>query len=322
VKVTRFTAVPGRAAAGAPVTLKWTAQQAVRLELNDGSGGPPQDVTSSSQSVVNPTVTTVYTLTAFAKDGRTPGSASAIAVARVAPPTVVTSFTATPDSIEQGSPSTLRWDGNATSWAINDGTAPTNLGPMKVLQVQPSTTTAYTLIATGPGGTVSNSPVTVTVAPKVGTTLVYTPPTSGALQLLADDCPTPCTAITLRVKGTVPMRGLALDLPLDVSKVSFDPTSFGSDLATNSKAVLGNGPLQGVLVLGVARTGDGTSPASDITLPEVAHFTLTLVPAGGVGPVFNGSALAANPRFNAVVQSASGRAAGAIAIGTLAAQSQ
>src|SRR5207248_9687304 len=37
VKVTRFTALPGRAAAGAPVTLKWTVQQAVRVQLNDGS---------------------------------------------------------------------------------------------------------------------------------------------------------------------------------------------------------------------------------------------------------------------------------------------
>jgi hypothetical protein len=50
---------------------------------------------------------------------------------------------------------------------------------------------------------------------------------------------------------------------------------------------------------------------------EVARFTLTLVPAGGSGNVFDGTTAAGAAAITSVLQSASGRTAAAIAVGKL-----
>jgi hypothetical protein len=122
------------------------------------------------------------------------------------------------------------------------------------------------------------------------------------------------------------LRGLALNLPLDTTKVSFDSSTFSASVpGVLSKATLGTGVLQDTLVIGIALEGTGTAPAPDVTLgagAELAQFKLALLPAGGAGVVFDGGSLAAQPAsaFKAVVQSAAGRAANAIAVGRLEAQ--
>jgi hypothetical protein len=124
----------------------------------------------------------------------------------------------------------------------------------------------------------------------------------------------------------VALRGVALDLPLDVTKVSLDSTTLAlntavfTDAAPAAKAALGNGPLKETLVFGAAKKGTGTTPAGDSTLnldAEVASFVLKLVPEGGKGVVFDGSTLTANPAFKARLQNASGATMGAIAVGKL-----
>src|SRR5207245_1638644 len=49
---------------------------------------------------------------------------------------------------------------------------------------------------------------------------------------------------------------------------------------------------------------------------ELARFTLTLA-GGGRGRIFSAEALAANPVYKAVIQTASGRTANALAVGAL-----
>jgi hypothetical protein len=164
--------------------------------------------------------------------------------------------------------------------------------------------------------------VTVTVTPRAGTTLVYTPPVvSGQkLKLIADACATPpCTSLTMRLvaAAATSLRGVAIDLPLDSTKVSLDPAAFASTLDAG-KAVLGAGPLRDTLVLGAGRKSSGSGPAPDLALAadqEVAHFVLALQAQGGQGPVFDGSTA-----FKAFIQSASGRTPGGIAVGKLEAQ--
>ena len=115
-------------------------------------------------------------------------------------------------------------------------------------------------------------------------------------------------------------------LPLDTTKVTFDVGTFAAGPAlvaqgAESKATMGNGPLQDVLVLGIALKGKRTAPAPDVTLnpgDDLGSFTLTLNPAGGVGNVFDGGAPSVG--YKAAIQSAAGRTQNAIAIGKLDAQ--
>jgi len=78
------------------------------------------------------------------------------------PAPTISSFTASPTSIVNGSSSTLTWSyTNGTSASINQGVGVVTLSPNSK-SVTPTIDTIYTLTVTGPGGTVS-TPVTVTV---------------------------------------------------------------------------------------------------------------------------------------------------------------
>jgi len=223
----------------------------------------------------------------------------------------------------QGEEATLSWSGNAVSYGISDGTTTFNVGPRRSLAVRPSVTTTYTLQAVGAGGTTMSAPLTVTVDPHPATTLTYSAPAAAPLQLVADAC-NPCSAVTLRIKATasLQLRGLALNLPLDSTKVSFDGFAVGAGLSSAiSKAAMGTGSLQNVLVVGLALQGTGAAPAQDVTLnagDEVASFNFGLRSAGGRGTVFDGAA--PGSAYKAMVQSSSGRTASAIAVGRLEAQ--
>lgn len=314
-------AIPARVKPGAAVTLRWTTTGAARVTLTDPAG-QVSEVPTASSTTIAPQRTTTYKLTASRKSG---ASVSTTITARVAVPPTVTSFVATPQAIANGDSSTLTWSGNATLYTVKDDHGGVfEVGPLRKLVVRPASTTTYTLHATGPGGALDPPPTTtVTVdSSRPAVRLVYAAGGSGPLQLVADPCGDPCTAITLRVRASAAMslRAFALTLPLDVSKVAFDAASFGSSLAGPARATLGTGPLEGALVMGAALRGTGSSAAADVAVPagaELAHFTLSLGPAGGRGRVFSGDTLAANPVYKAVVQTASGRTANALAVGAL-----
>jgi hypothetical protein len=326
---------PGQAAPGAAVTLSWTTSGSERATLTDGETGQLSNVSPNGSAVVHPTKTAIYTLTAYNKPGRKPDFVTARLTARVAIPPTVSDFVATPPAIVQGDSTTLTWKGNAVSYSVTglraDGALTTfNLGPMRSLLVRPIANTTYTLNAVSSGGTLLQPPtVTVPVEPHPATTLAYGAPGPGALQLVADSCPIPCAAVTLRIKApssasSVKLRGLAFNLPLDTTKVSLVAGSFskGAPMASAvSAATMGSGVLQDVLVIGMALEGNGSAAAQDVTLnpgDELAHFILALNPVGGRGTVFDGAA--PGSAYKAMVQSSSGRTASAIAVGRLDAQ--
>jgi len=332
--ITAADAIPGQVAAGDLVTLSWSTAAAERATLAEGAG-QPADVPVNGALVVHPTATTVFTLNVYGKPGMEPASIAGRMVARVRGPTSVSGFIATPPGILQGGSSTLSWNGNASRYTIADGTtgAILEVGPRRSVVVRPSVSTTYTLTAVGPGGALANPPKTlVAVSQNPATGLKYDPPTAVApLELVADACVSPpCTSITFRIVATtlVQLRGAALNLPLDPTKVSFAESSFGLPLdppmaAAVSKATLGSGALQDVLVIGIALKGSSTAPAQDVTLDagkELAHFTLALAAGSGVGAVFNGASPTAGSPFKASIQSASGRATHSIAVGTLKAE--
>jgi hypothetical protein len=320
-------AIPGQVQAGNAVNLSWSTISAERATFTDGATGQVSDVALSGSTIVHPTATTIYTLTAYNKDGRQPASVTAKMVARVGTPPSVSNFAVDKPSIVQGDSATLSWQGNAVNYSVSDGTSTFNVGPRRSLVVRPATNTTYTLHAVGPGGTSTAGPVTVAVQAHPATSLTYGTPAAAPLQLVADPCTSPpCTAVTFRIKptATVQLRGLALNLPFDTTKVSFGGFDVGPALANaNTKvAAMGSGLLQGVLVIGIAFNGTGAAVAQDATLDasnpaadEAAHFTLTLLSAGGAGTVFDGSAPGAG--YKAVIQNAAGRTYNAIAVSKL-----
>lgn len=315
-----FSVVPSQAPAGTPRTLSWKIANGVQTVLEGGGLGRIA-VAQEGRSSDAPVATTSYTLSATSSPGYAPAQVSARAVARVVAPAAITSFAATPTAMLQGEAATLRWDGTALDWSVTANGGSTNLGVAKSLLVRPAATTTYALTGTGPGGVAGPQQITVTVTPRVASTLAYTPPlvSSEVLELVADACAAPCTTLTLRVLAAqaVALRGVSLDLPLDSTKLSLDPATFNSALDAG-KAVLGTGRLRDTLVLGAALKGTGTAPAADRSLAkgaELAHFSVALQPAGGQGIVFDGAAA-----FAAFIQSASGRTPGGIAVGRLEAQ--
>src|SRR4030095_14955157 len=81
-----------------------------------------------------------------------------------AAPTVA-QFTAEPTSIQRGQTSTLRWEvtGNVTSVSINQGVG--TVQSTGSSRVSPSDSTTYTLTATGPGGSATQSATVSVSAP-------------------------------------------------------------------------------------------------------------------------------------------------------------
>lgn len=152
-----FSTNPTTIVQGGSSTLSWSTTNATEVTLDGIS------VATSGTKSVSPTSTTTYTLNAKGSGGEV----TRVATVTVTPPLVVptiSSFTASPTSIESGGSSKLSWDiTGATSASINQniGTVSATVG---TLSVSPSITTAYTLTAVGPGGS-----KTATVVVTVGT---------------------------------------------------------------------------------------------------------------------------------------------------------
>jgi hypothetical protein len=86
------------------------------------------------------------------------------------PPTI-TSFTANPSAIYLGQITTLSWTAtDATSFTVSGYSGTIGEGATSVT-VSPTEDTTYTLTATGPGGSATSEPVTVTLVPRFDVTV-------------------------------------------------------------------------------------------------------------------------------------------------------
>ena len=159
VVITAFSATPSPVAAGGAVTLSWTAAGATGLTIDNGVGS-----VAGSSTVVHPTSSTTYRLTA------SNGAASFVSAATVtvnpsAPPPVIHSFTADALSVPAGIGSTLRWAvANASTLSIDNsiGVVTGSSQP-----VAPPATTTYTLTASNATGSVTASVTVVVVTAPV-----------------------------------------------------------------------------------------------------------------------------------------------------------
>lgn len=152
-----FSATPAFITTGGTSLLAWAVSNASSTSINNGIGN-----VSSTSLLVNPSVTTTYTLTATNPGGSSTSSVTVTVNAPVQNAPTINSFTATPNSIMAGSSTVLAWSvANASSTSINNGVGTVS---STSVTVNPAVTTTYTITATNPSGTTTAN-VTVTVTP-------------------------------------------------------------------------------------------------------------------------------------------------------------
>ena len=298
--ISSFSASPASIAAGGSSTLSWSVSNTTSLSIDHGVGA----VTGTSVAVA-PAVTTTYTLTAMGVGG----TATATTTVTVVAAPVISSFSASPASIAAGGSSTLSWSvSNATSLSIDQGVG--SVTGLTSIAVFPTIDTTYTLTATGPGGTATRSTSVTVHAPSLHVQYDDPPAGTGKLRLVRNAAST-ATRLVLDVQvGSSGLTGfgIALTLPMDPAKVTFTPASglllnasvldAGTSPTTAAATVPASGPLQKMLVVGVARKKQLVTDG-DVTLaPGAIVFSIAIdmngTPASGV--IFTGSSLASPSR--------------------------
>jgi hypothetical protein len=152
--ISSFVAFPSNLAAGQSTTLSWTVAGATILVVNPNVG-----VVAGTSVKVSPWVTTTYTLLA----GNANGWRTATVTVTVGSPPLISSFWASPSTVNSRQPTTLSW----TVTGANFMTLTPSVGAVTGSSVvmNPAVTTTYTLTATNIFGS-RTATVVVTVAPQ------------------------------------------------------------------------------------------------------------------------------------------------------------
>jgi len=147
-----FSASPDDIATGQTSTLVWDTTNATSVTIDNGIGSQPL----SGSVVVQPTLTTTYTLTASGPGGTVSRQVTVTVTNRP-----IISFLENPSLIVAGHPATLFWSvSNSRSIFIDHGVG--FVAPSGSIDVFPTTTTTYTMTAVGNAGD-SFAAVTVNV---------------------------------------------------------------------------------------------------------------------------------------------------------------
>jgi len=158
-------ASPAAVRPGDPCTLVWSSEHASSVWIDNGIGG----VAASGTLTVRPLASTTYTIQAQGPCG---SASDTVTVYVHQAPSV--SIAADPASIARGQSATLSWtSSNALDLSIDHGIG--QVEPHGSTTVAPGETTTYTITASGPGGSASDS-VTVTVLEPPVVSLVVQPP--------------------------------------------------------------------------------------------------------------------------------------------------
>ncbi len=245
-----FIATPSTVSAGKSSTLTWDVTGATQISVDNSLG-----VQGGTTATVSPSLTTTYTLTAIGPGGSATATAVVTVGAAVNAPQI-TFFRASPNFVAIGGTSTLSWavTGQVTSLSIDS-----SVGDVTGLTSKPVTVsqdTTYTLTATGPGGTATQTVPVTTHSPFLH--LEYTDPIAATAKILLLKNATLSTGnkLVLDLKvgplAAVTAFGVALNLP-------FDPASTGMVAFTNTTAVSLGGITPGIIQVG---SGPATAGAS------------------------------------------------------------
>lgn len=151
--------------AGESTLLTWITGNATSCRIEPGIG----DVDLNGSIDISPSETTIYTLTATGPGGTTTAD---LAITVVFPPTV--QIHASPETIPAGGEATLSWTSEHAESVMIDNEIGA-VTPDGSVTVSPGQTTAYTITASGTGGTATAS-ATVSIAhPEPSVTLQASP---------------------------------------------------------------------------------------------------------------------------------------------------
>lgn len=160
-----LTADPETITFGGTSTLEWDADNADSCEASEGWAG---DKGTSDSEDVMPDSTTTYTLTCEGEGGEITESVTVTVEEEPGPEAPSLTFSASPDMIAPGATSTLEWDAeNADTCEADDGWSGEK-GTSGSEDVTPATTTLYTLMCAGEGGTTTDSVVVTVETPGPG----------------------------------------------------------------------------------------------------------------------------------------------------------
>ena len=165
--INRFITSRSRIDLGGTATLTWSATYATSVTISGISGR----LSVAGRISVSPSLTTTYTLSAT-RSGRTVTRSVTVTVSGTGTVTgLVNRFTANPTTIAEGNSAVLEWMTTGAESPAITGVGETidesDIIPVGNAVVTPTTTTTYTLTATGASGTPPVvRTVTITVIPK------------------------------------------------------------------------------------------------------------------------------------------------------------
>ena len=313
--INSFSANKSRINPGGTVTLTWRTTNATSVTISGVSGGLRLD----GATTVRPSRTTTYTLTA-SRSGRTVTRRVTVTVSGTGTVTgLVNSFTANPTTIAEGNSAALEWTTTGAETLAITGGEPIDTSdiPAGNAVVTPTTTTTYTLTATGASGTppvVRN--VTVTLIPKAiihsfdatdldiaegeATTLRWT--TSNASSVIIDNGvsasrttgsvvvkPAKTTTYTLKAVwrgGVVTATPVTVTVAPRPTIERFTATPISSGMSTLSWAT---SDATDIAITdndsstndAVVYAGLGVSASKEVTLTRTTRYTLTATWGGG-----------------------------------------
>jgi hypothetical protein len=171
--INSFSIDPGSIFTGQAATVSWGVTGSTSVSIDPEIG----TVSSSGTKNVSPGSTTKYMLTASNSAGNSTASATLTVTSSKAP--IITTFSASPASINSGELSTLTWDVVAAK-SINISQGIGGVASKGSMPVTPAATTVYTMMAESDYGSVTKS-ITVTVdttnaTNRPGTAITKTPP--------------------------------------------------------------------------------------------------------------------------------------------------
>lgn len=156
-----------------PVTFSWSpVENASSYEVWLSTDGAPEvlvgtTTTSSLTTEVPPGMQQWYVVASAEGCGDQPSETFSFSVPSAPPPTI-TNFEATPSRIRLGTSSRLVWSATGASGVMIEPEGGAGLPANGSIEVSPSSTTVYTMTATGPGGSATaQTNVEVFVAPEV-----------------------------------------------------------------------------------------------------------------------------------------------------------
>jgi hypothetical protein len=297
--------------AASPSTIEAGSSSSLTAVFTGGTGvitPGNTSVTSGTAVSVSPTTTTPYTLTVTPTSG---SAVTAMATVTVDPVPTITSFGASPGTIEAGSSSNLTAVFAGGTGVITPGNIAIVSGTP--VTVSPTATTAYTLTVTPPVGTVTATGMaTVTVDPvptitgfgaspgtiEAGSSSSLTAVFSGGTGMITPGnisvvsgtpvavSPTATTAYTLTVTPPVGsvnatmMATVTVDPVPTITSFTANPTSISSGGSSSLSAVFSGGT--GVITApgGFSQSATSGTPVS-VSPTATTTYTLTVTPPVG-----------------------------------------